>query len=203
MRKIVWILCLTVGFASAQDLAQEQDSVSIDTVEVEPPPYYLGVYLKGGISLEPSIPNHNIFSVLGVGLQYERWILGFSRNDFQGSVQSFVIFPNTFELKYRYGGVAIAYQLYQKNWVNFLVKAGYYQGDMVWRNQEDGQNFLRDEFNLMKLGVVGEIEFFRYVKPQIWLGYQKMNNLDLSRVRENDFSGLFVAVGIRMGYFNQ
>lgn len=203
MKKVLWGLCFIVGFASAQDPVQELDSISVDTIEVEPPPYYLGIYLTGGLSLEPNTPNHNIFSVLGVGIQYERWILGFTRNDFQGSVQSFVIFPNTFELKYRYGGINVAYQLNQTDRLTFMMKAGYYRGDMVWRNEEDGQDLLRDEFNLFKFGVMGEIGKYRYVKPRIWIGYQIMNDLKLTRVKQNEFSGLFVEAGIRIGYFNQ
>ena len=199
MKKICWILCFGFGFATAQEL----DSVAVDTVNVEPPTHFLGAYLTGGISWEASAPNHNIFSVFGVGIQYERWMLGFSRNDFQGSVESFVIFPNTFELKYRYGGVDLGYQLNQKSWMSVIAKVGYYRGDMVWRNQEDGQNFLRDEFSLVKLGLMGELAKMKYIKPSLSAGYQKMNGLNLARVASSDFSGLFIVAGIRIGYFNQ
>lgn len=199
MQKLFWIFFLISGVAAAQKL----DSVGVDTIEVEPPPYYLGVFLEGGMSFESSVPDYNFFSLLGIGVQYEGWILSFSRYDFQGTIQSFVIFPNTFELKYRYGGANIAYQFYQKKWLNLIVSGGYYKGDMVWRNMEDGQDLLRDEFDLIKLGLRGEIGKFRYIKPHVSFGYQKMKNLNLSMVNESDFSGLFIAAGIRIGYFNQ
>ncbi|MEP1033591.1 hypothetical protein [Ekhidna sp.] len=199
MKKYFWITFLISGFVSAQ----ETDTLAYDTVEIEPPVHYLGLYINGGLSFEASTPRNNFFSILGVGAQYDRWSLDFKRFDFQGTIQSFVVFPNTFELKYRYAGINLAYQLYNQDNLDLFVGISYNKGDMVWRNLEDGQDFLRDEFNLIKMGLRGEFAKFRYVKPHISIGYQKMSNLNISRLEENNFSGLFVAAGIRMGYFNQ
>lgn len=204
MKKLLWIIFLISGVASAQSLdSLATDTVAMDTLEKEPPPYYLGVFIDGGLSYEASSPKSNFFSVLGIGIQYNRWVLGMSRSDFQGTIQSFVVFPNTFELKYRYGGISIGYQFYQDDSFNLQLRAGFNKGDMVWRNSEDGQDFLRDEFNLLKIGLRGEFGRFRYIKPHASIGYQKLLDLTLSRLEQNDFSGLFVAAGIRIGYFNQ
>ena len=196
------ILCLLV-FMSSLASAQEVDSLAIDSLEKLPPPYYGGVYLLGGISFEPSTPERNFFGSVGIGVQYERWMLGFSRVDFLGTSQSLLIFPNVFELKYRYGGPHISFTFFQHEKVNMILQAEYYKGDLLWREVGEQQDFLRDEFALSKIGLTGELSVLRYIKPQLSIGYQQMYDLDLNSVREDDFSGLFLSVGVRLGYFNQ
>lgn len=199
MKKFLWILCFVSGFASAQEL----DTIAMDTSEIELPPYYLAVYIDGGASYEASTPRNNFFSIAGVGIQYERWVVGFNRYDFHGTIESFVVFPNTFELKYRYAGITLGYRLVKHDWYKIFAGFSYNRGDMVWRNQEDGQDFLRDEFNMIKLGLNAEFSNFKYARPYISAGYQKMQDLNISRLEESNFSGLFIAAGIRIGYFNQ
>ena len=193
------------GIASAQELdsaAVDTLGVDLDTVDVAPP-YYLGVYFEGGVSFDPSVPDRNPLSAIGVGIQYERWLLSISRYNFLSEIISVVVFPNVFELNYRFGGANIGYQFYQQEWVNAVLSAGYYKGDMTWRNFQDGEDFLRDEFDLLKFSLKVEMEKFRYAKPHVSIGYQQMSEIDLSLVEGNNFSGLFFAVGVRIGYFNQ
>ncbi|MEQ8627454.1 hypothetical protein [Ekhidna sp.] len=204
MQKLFWVLLL-VPFLS---LSQEMDTVvmdtaAIDTVETEPPPYYLGIYAIGGVSFEPSSPDYNLVSMLGGGVQYERWSLDFTIHDFKGTVQTFVVFPNVFDLNYRYGGPRVSYRFFDNDKVGLWINAGYYKGDMTWKNVEDGQDFLRDEFSMIKFGVVGEFLKLRYIKPCIAIGYQKMQDLNLSSVSEDSFSGAYIRLGGRIGFFNQ
>lgn len=199
MKKLLWISLFISGLASAQ----QTDTLAVDTMEVEVPDHYFALFVDGGVSFEKSAPESNFFSVYGLGVQYDRFMVSFSRSDLQGTIQSLVVFPNVFELKYRYGGANLGYQFYQKDWLNMIVTAGYYKGDMVWSNTEDGQDFFRDEFDLLKFGLRGEVGAIRYIKPHLSIGYQKMTNLSINRLDQTDFSGLFVAVGIRFGYFNQ
>ena len=199
MKKLFWVIVLSPIIS----FAQEVDSTAIDSVEIVPPSYYFGLYLNGSIILEPSAPEQNVISFLGIGVQYENWLLEFSRHDFQGSYQNLVVFPNTFGLVYRYGGPTLAYQFYKSSKLGLILNASYFKGDMAWRNTKDNEVFLRDEFNLSKIGVRGEFLLLRYIKPNVMVGYQKMQDLDLASVASEDFSGLFFGVGIRMGYFNQ
>jgi len=204
MQKLCWVLLLVPFLSWSQEAdSTAMDTVAIDTTEKEPPPYYLGVYATGGGSFEPSGPGHNLVSTFGVGVQYERWAVEFSRHDFQGSLQAFVVFPNVFELKYRYGGAAVAYRFYENKKIGMWLRGQYMMGDMTWRNIEDGQDFLRDEFSLMKIGARGEFLKLKYVKPHVMVGYQKVRNLNLSGIAADAFSGLYFGLGIRVGYFNQ
>ncbi|WP_370089504.1 hypothetical protein [Ekhidna sp.] len=199
MKKILCLLVL-VSFTS---LAQEMDSLAVDSLEKVPPPYYGGVYLIGGVSFEPAAPERNFLGEVGVGIQYERWMLGFSRVDFLGTAQSLLVFPNVFELKYRYGGPYASYSFYQDEKIDLILQAGYFMGDLLWREAGEQQDFIRDEFTLMKIGLAGELSVFRYAKPRLSIGYQQMKDLDLNGVSNDDFTGLYISFGIRLGYFNQ
>ena len=204
MQKLFWVFLLVPILSWSQEIdTLAMDIVAMDTIEKEPPPYYLGVYVIGGGSLEPSSPEYNLVSILGGGVQYERWSLGFTVHNFQGTVQSFVVFPNVFDLNYRYGGPRVSYRFLDNDKVGLWVNAGYYKGDMTWKNTEDGQDFLRDEFSMVKFEAVGEFLKLRYIKPCIAMGYQKMQGLNLSSVSEDSFSGAYIRLGVRIGYFNQ
>lgn len=201
MKKLFCIIVLFPLLAMAQD-QQELDSAVVDTAEVVLPPYYLGVYLDAAISNEPSAPNRNFMRELGLGVQYERWVITFSRHDFLGVFENYVVFPNVFEMNYRYGGIAVAYNLYRKEWVGLMAKVGYYKGDMVWKNSNE-VDFLRDTFSLVRGDIQLEMGKLRYVRPYLSLGYQKMQDLKLSSVSNADFSGIYAKVGLRVGFFNQ
>lgn len=204
MQKLFWALLLFPFLSWTQEVdTVAMDTAAIDSIEKDPPPYYLGIYALGGGSFEPSSPNYNLVSMFGAGVQYERWSMAFTIHDFQGTLQSFVVFPNVFDLNYRYGGLRTSFRFFDNDQVGLSVSAGYYKGDMTWKNVEDGQDFLRDEFSLMKFGVVGEFLKFRFIKPYCIIGYQKMLNLNLSDVSENDFSGAYIGLGVKVGYFNQ
>ncbi|MEO9870070.1 hypothetical protein [Ekhidna sp.] len=204
MKKLFLIFTLISSLASAQELdSLALDTLALDTLEKPLPPYYGGIFFEVKGSLEPSTPEKNILSGYGVGIQYKKWIIGFNRFDTQGKVEALVIFPNIFELKYRYGGPFIAFSAIETSSLSIIFRAGYYQGDMTWQRKEDEEAFLRDEFTLLKGAIIGEFSRFRYAKPYISIGLQEMKDLDLASVENEDFSGLFFAVGLRIGYFNQ
>ena len=54
MKKLLlWDSCFVFEFSFCfGGPVQELDTTAVDTVEIEPPPYYLGVYLEGGMSFE-------------------------------------------------------------------------------------------------------------------------------------------------------
>ena len=76
-------------------------------------------------------------------------------------------------------------------------------GDMVWEDLDTQTDFLRDKFTVVRMAVLVELDKIRYVKPYLMAGYQKMNDLSLALVSNEDFSGLFFGLGVRIGYFNQ
>ena len=206
LKRVIHLVILLPFYCVAQELdslASDSLTLDIDTVEIVPPTHYIGAYMVGGITLEPSRPNHNIISFVGGGFQYDRWSLGFLVYDFQGLYESFVIFPNVFNLKYRYGGPNVGYFFLMNRKLYASLNLSYLRGDMVWRNKEDGENFLRDEFNMIKANLRIELSRVRYLKPYISIGYQRINDLKLTGVKAENFSGIQYSIGLRVGYFNQ
>lgn len=201
--KFRWSFLGLLFICASQTFGQEMDTVAMDTLEKEPPAYYGGIYLKAGASVEPSARVYNAVAFGGVGIQYEKWLLEFTVHEYMGSFQTLVIFPNAFDLSYRYGGVSIGYQLHQTKWITLLANASFFRGDMIWNEVSTGRDFFRDEYNLWKGGVSIEMSRVRYAKLYLQSGYQKIQALDLEAVNSDDFSGIFISAGIRVGYFNQ
>ena len=183
--------------------AQELDTLATDSLEKVPPPYYAGIYLVPGGEWSPHTGGYNASASLGVGMQYERWFLNISINEFQGEVEAFVVFPNVFSLKYRYREALLGYTFLSHEWFSGNLIAGMAAGDMVWTNKETNEDFLRDEFTMLKGGILISLDKFRYAKPYVILGYQQAHGIELPRLENDDFSGIFLAVGLRIGYFNQ
>ncbi|MFK7953420.1 MAG: hypothetical protein AB8B73_11285 [Ekhidna sp.] len=198
MKKILGLLVFISGLAMGQEL----DSVVIDTVK-KVPNYFGGVYLETGANLTPHPPGINLVSFIGGGIQYNRWSIGFRAYDFQGTIERFLIFPNIFELEYRYGGVLTSFDAVQSKWINASVTTSFYKGDMVWREILRREDFLRGKFNLWTLGAKVEMVRLRFLRPYINAGYQQMTGLELSGVENDEFSGFFYGVGLRIGFFNQ
>ncbi len=200
---VIFILPFLGYTQEVDSLSTDSLALALDTVEIAPPPYYLGVYLEGGISIEPSAPDRNVMAYWGGGMQYQKWAVGFSIYEFQGSFESFVIFPNVFDLKYRYGGPNIGYYFFMNRKINISANISYLRGDMIWRDKEDGQDFFRDEFDMLKAGLKFEFGKIRYLKPYVSVGYQRIRNLELTGLMADDFTGVNYSIGIRLGYFNQ
>lgn len=199
---------IIAGNALSQELdSLSMDSIAIDTVLLdtiqEPPPYYGGAYVFGEGQISPHYTGYNNAISMGIGIQYNRWIGTFSVVDFEGRIEEFLIFPNVFELDYRYGGPSIGYELYDGYWISWDLTASIFFGDMIWRNKRRNEDFLRDKFSLMVLSTKVDFDAIRYFKPYLKIGYQKPNNLDLTLVENSDFTGLVFVFGIQVGYFNQ
>ena len=206
LKRILYFLLFSPILCYSQDLdslASDSLNLVVDTVEVIPPSYYLGIYAEGGFSLEPSASAHNVMSFIGGGVQYNKWSIGFSIYDFQGSFDSFVIFPNVFSLKYRYGGPNFGYYFLMNRKLNASLNVSYLRGDMIWRDKEDGQDFFRDEFNMIKANLRIEFNGVRYLKPYIGIGYQRIGDLELTGLQSENFSGIQYVIGLRGGFFNQ
>ena len=183
------------------------DSIAIDTVTLdsikEPPPYYLGTYIALEAQFNPHYLGYNSAISLGIGAKYNRWIGEFNVVNFNGRIEEFLVFPNVFELDYRYGGPTIGYEVLDSDLVSWDLAASFLFGDIIWRNRRTREDFLRDKFSVMVLSTKVDLELVRFVKPYVEVGYQKANNLDLTLINSEDFSGLVLNFGIQIGYFNQ
>lgn len=197
-RKILGLIVLLSGSAFGQSM----DTLAADTIR-KIPENFIGAYFDSGSKLAPNPPGINQTNFLGGGIQYNSWSLGFSVYNFNGTTKRFLIFPNVFELDYRYGGPRVSYRLYSSKWLDVIGETSYYKGDMTWKNSDDGEDFLRSEFNIWILGLKLEVGKWQFLRPYLNIGYQQMFDLNLYGVEDEEFSGFFFGVGLRLGYFNQ
>lgn len=198
MKKILGLLVLVSGLALGQDI----DTVVLDTTK-RIPNYFGGVSFDVGIKLAPNPPGINEAHYLGAGIQYNKWSFGFMVYDFKGTIERQLIFPNVFELAYRYGGPQISFEIQETKWANIYTQISYSKGDMTWRNIEDDKDFLRSEFDMWTFSMKLETDRLRFVRPYLNGGYQHLSKLKLNGLSDSDFSGFFFGLGVRLGYFNQ
>ena len=215
MKKIVgFIVLATISFlALSQEVDQQAvysltqevfatDTLQLDSID-EPPPYYLGVFLFNQVQASPHYAGYNLAASIGAGVQYNRWMAGFSVTEFSGINQEFLIFPRAFLLDYRYGGPSISYLLARQSWYSIYAGASYFVGDMVWEEIRPEERLQRDEISLLNLSAQMYVDKLRFLKPYVKFGYQRASELDLTLVNSDDFTGFVFVFGIQVGYFNQ
>jgi hypothetical protein len=186
---------------------QETDTLSTDTVEVIEPVIvqktHWGLYLDYGLIQSPNPGGANNLEAIGGVIEYQRWAIGFYRAELVGDVFSVIIFPNVFGLEYTYGQVDVSFSPYQSKWVHGWLTASYGQGEMIWKNSASDEAFLGDTFNLQKLSAQVEFSYLGYVKPYIGFGYQNIGGLSIPSVEQNEFEGVFLMVGVKLGFVNK
>lgn len=200
MQKVLCVLFLVLSLSMS---AQEIDTLQSDSIIEVPPANYVGVFADIGFHYSPHLLRNNYTATPGLWIKYNRWSVGFTQTLFLGKLETFLIFPNVFELDYGHAGAHLGFEVAQSDWIRLDVTTSYRWGDMIWVEKESQTNFLRDEFKMMTFSAVVSLDRIRFFKPYCTVGYQQMRDLDLARVTNDDFSGLFFGLGIRMGYFNQ
>ena len=211
MKKILGIFLLTLvwfsGYSQVQDTIPLDsialDSLPQDSIVKEPPAYVLGGYGFAEFQIAPNYRGYNESVGLGIAVQYNRWVLGFSVVDFKGVIEDLVIFPSVFELDYRYAGPFVGYEVLKAYDFSLDVQASFQLGDMIWRRKETGEDFLRSEYSITTIRTKIEYDRLRFIKPYMQVGYQLANNLDLELVNNSDFEGFVFVFGLQIGYFNQ
>lgn len=201
MRKFGLVLILFSFLAGAQSV--ELDSLSADSVEKPLPAYYLGFYVDVGLLSAPTIPKRNIEREWVIGAQYNRWMIEGVLVDQLGGFDNVVVFPNIFSFRYRHAGIRLAYNFLQGKVVTLRGGVGIFAGDMLWEYKDTEVEFQRETFSAAKLHAALEYDKFRFVKPYVRLGYQRVFDVELLAASGSDFEGWNAKIGIRVGFFNQ
>lgn len=207
MKKLLFLFVLVAQVT----IAQELDSLSSDSVEVILPEHVLGAYAIGGISITPNPTPSGLgwMKTIGVGIRFDKMEAGFTISTFESIYQDRLVFPNIFNLLYRHGGGYFSYRAVETKYMGFSPFVSMQLGDMVWERSNSGDDFIRDKFNLGQIGVkidfpfLQKFEYVEYIRPEMMLGYQLINDLNLAGVSEQDFSGFFIGFNVKLGYFNQ
>ena len=173
-----------------------------DTLEVKKwvPKNLLGFFGTAGMEVVPGFSDYSTLQAFGFGVRYKNLQVKVARRDFNGSVSARVVFPNRFNLDYRFTGVHLNY-LRGKNKLRIGPDAYYGIGDIVWILNDTGEIRFRDKINVFRLSLYGEFRLFRYAYAYSGAGYQLISKPQVPRIKDN-FNGLFIQLGLSIGYYD-
>ncbi len=191
-------------FASFTGLAQETD-----TLQIEPEPktgfwqnvtsLYIGLGTEAADTpdgVEPSVQ-------LQLGAEYKKIHFGFTALDYVGEYQQRLIFPNQFSMLYRHGGAYVGYDIFRTNFVHVNGLLQFTHGDVVWQRVSTGEDVFRDKMTIWQPTLQLELNPGFLLSGYVNVGYRQVNGLELPRISSEDFSGLVVQFGIRLGLFRK
>ncbi|MEQ9403409.1 MAG: hypothetical protein RIM99_07490 [Cyclobacteriaceae bacterium] len=200
MKKFLFLFVFVSGVAFSQDA----DSLLIDSLLVEiPPEHTIGLFIQAGTSLSPNPDTYEFLTNYGLGIVYDRFQIIFLASFYEGELNRRLIFPNNFSLDYQLGGGFVSYSILNPGKVEVAPFIALQFGDMVWERSDTREDFLREKFNLVQMGVSIRYHLNRFVKIELLSGYQKMSDFDLAGLKESDFRGYFAGFNVKVGYFNQ
>ncbi len=122
--------------------------------------------------------------------------------EYQGDIQSTVVFPNEFNLLFKHGGASIGYKTSRERRVEILVGSQIGWGSMLWKLSESGRNFIKDDLMVIHPFVSADISIVKYASANIAIGYRKLVGLDLASVNPKDFEGITATLTLRLGRFD-
>ena len=209
MKKLLLIVFCTVSCLLVHAQKTETDSTNLEQdtiVEVQKPPlidFESGIFLELGISIAPTTASYNHASAFGGGISYKAIYGGFLVEEFQGKLYSTLVFPNRFNLQYKHGKVFFGVRAMNTRFVEIDMRLSYGVGDMVWVRESNNENFIRSEYTVVQPELSILATPVNWAKVYACVGYKYMNNLELAKVMNEDFSGLTFGIGIRCGIYRQ
>ncbi len=199
MKKFLFLLVIIAGSASAQEL----DTLTVDTVEVLPK-NKTGVFFFVGSEFGPSPSGLISQGSIGAGIKYNKVEVGYKATVYESDgLRRRLIFPNQFDLIYGQAGVYAGYALVDKKWYHLSAIGSWQIGDMIWEQADNKNDLFRETINTWQVGLKVESPIIRYLRPVLVVGFQTMSNFSLPGVSKEDFTGIFLALNVKLGYFNQ
>lgn len=185
-------------------LAQETDTLQTETELKEGfwqdvTSLYIGLGTEAAPTtdgIEPSIQ-------FQLGAEYKKLHLGFTFLDYAGEYQQRLIFPNEFSMLYRHGGVYIGRDIWRTNLIHINGLIQWTHGDVVWERNSTGEDVFRDKMTIWQPTLQVEVNPEFLIGGYVNVGYRQVNGLELPRITSEDFSGLVVQFGVRIGLFRK
>jgi len=165
--------------------------------------YSWGVYVGITSSTSPNPGGfENVISFLG-GLQYKFLLIEAGLYSYQGNYSKRLIFPNEFRINYLYGSGALGFRFINSRWVELSSLLTVGNGDMLWERSTNFENLFSDKFWIIKPEIRLEITPTKFTRIFTGVGYQSMQGLELSQLENSDFSGVFIQIGLKLGYYQK
>lgn len=164
-------------------------------------PEEFGVFAEAMMEATPGPQTYYPAHQLGFGLTYKRLVVGGYIHSLKRSYESIFVFPNLFEVDYKYGGCYLGMHVFRSRPFEVDLRVNYGRGDMVWQQAESGNDFIRDEYSILKPELLVSYVPLKYVKVFITSGFRKMYNLSIPDLNNEEFSGFTLGLGIKAGFY--
>ena len=183
---------------------QEQDTVAVEEkpspkIYREPAPW--AVYGEGVLMANPTPDRHQLSSEIGLGVKVGPLTVGGFIHTFHGDIQRILVFPNEFNLYYKYGGGYVGLQFLDQKRIFSELKLKVGHGDMVWQRSDNRRNLDRDTFWVGQPELQIGYKTNRYFQVFFLCGYRFIKDLNIIKYETSDFSGVILGLGLKAGIF--
>lgn len=197
------------------------DSLAVDSVQIFKSSKWSGyafVFNDFSSVFNQEIDQQMSINTQGLGLATVingRIIVGvFGTIHDEGNFTQRVVFPNSFRMKYRQNGVWIGYRFKTRKFYNFLLESRLSTGHVRWQNEFSGQDFQDTKMTIIQPTFSVDVNPLQLIAPEssqstlqnimrlnISISYKYVTDVDISNLRNDDFSGLSIGVMLKIGYF--
>lgn len=194
------LILAPILFAIACPVHAQKDSTLLaqDTSRwIDNLPKDIGITLEGTLHIAPGLSNHHPAYSLSAMAQYQWFSFGFTMTQFNGQYERKVIFPNLFQLDYRYGGLLANFRIWSKKWTEIHTRFGLGRGDILWESQEIKQS-LRDKYNYVSTSFMVVSSPLDRIKLLVSFHYLLTSDLDLPALSSDELKGLGYGVGLKL-----
>lgn len=194
---------MTMAQLTASDTTiVKQDTISKEKPKKPPSKFEYGVFGESFARFTPGFDEDRLSSSFGGGLRFEFISVGFAVHKLQSDIYSTLIFPNSFLFESRHGAGFLGLRVVKTKFVHGEMRLNIGKGDAVWQRKSTGEDFIRDEFDLLEPEVIISVTPFKYLHLMINAGYRKVKDLEIARADNDDLSGITFGVGVKIGFFN-
>ena len=197
-------LLLTLLLVALIGQAQETDTLQTETIpETGFWPNVTSLYFGVGTEAAPTPAGIEPSLQWQLGGSYKKWHIGFVFTDYLGVYEQRLIFPNQFSMLYRHGGVFLGREIWRSNFFRIHGLIQWSHGDVVWQRNSTGEDVFRDKMTIWQPGLQLEINPEFLASGYVNVGYRQVSTLELPDLSSEDFSGLVVQFGVRIGLFRK
>lgn len=160
-----------------------------------------GIYLEGTYSEVPGPASIYPLYQLGFGITLNRFFAGAFISEVQKVYEHTLVFPNTFEMTYKYGGAYLGSHVIRRKPFEIDIRMSLGKGDMVWQQKDRNRLLLRDEYYVYQPELQVVYVPITYLKIFLSGSYRIIDQLNIQGVNQGELSGLVYGFGIRLGFY--
>ncbi len=199
-------LLLSILLLASLDVRSQSESDTIPEVKQSAEVWenlHKGLYLDLATEFVPGPSEQNLSNSVELGITVSVFDIAFFFNNVNSNYNAELIFPNTFDLDYIYGGVHLGTKLMATKRIMIKPSINLGRGDMTWSRQDEDKVFSRDVFKIVHPQIRLGYSPIRFITIYGKSGYRFLNGLNLNGVSSEDFEGFTFGIGLSLYLTNE